>query len=99
VRLHWSYTDMPELTELSASEREHILAGAWWRAHYRWPTWAGLACIALVAYVGSVLGSAIGHDRAGGAIGAAVGGLIYAQVVIEVSRSVVRDAVERQRRH
>lgn len=98
MRLHWSISDMPEFTGLSDSERRHVWRVAWWRAHSRWQTWAGLAGIALFAYVGSVLGSAIGHERAGGAIGAAVGGLIYAQVAIEVARSFVRDVVERQRR-
>jgi hypothetical protein len=98
MRLHWSYSDLPELTELSASEREHVLGRAWWRAHGRWPPWAGLVGMTLFVYVGSVLGSTIGHERIGEAIGAVTGGLVYAQIVIEVARSVVRDTVERQRR-
>ena len=97
MRLHWSYSDMPELTELSDTERRHVLGRAWLWAHGRWPAWVGLLGIALSGGAGSSLGSAIGHERVGEMIGTIVGALIYAQIVVEVARSVVREAVVRQR--
>jgi hypothetical protein len=98
VRLHWSIADMPEVSGLSASERGHVWRAVWWRAHGRWPTWAGLAGIVLFGYVGGRLGSAMGQERAGEVIGGVVGGLVYFQIALEVGRSFVRDIVERQRR-
>jgi uncharacterized membrane protein len=89
---------MPELAELSDSERGDVLRRATWRAFGRWPTWAGLVAIPLSGYAGSVIGSTIGHQGAGEAAGTIVGALIWYQVVLEVTRSVVRDLVERQRR-
>ena len=98
MRLHWSYSDMPELTELSDSERRHVVRWAWFWAHRRWPTWVGLVGIAVAGVAGRALGSAIGHEGAGELLGTIVGALIYVQIVIEVARSVVREAVERRRR-
>jgi hypothetical protein len=98
MRLHWSFTDMPEVSELSASERAHVWRVAWWRAHGRWPTWVGMIGVALFGYVGGIIGSAIGHQRTGEGIGTIVGGLVYVQIALEVARSFVRDIVERQRR-
>jgi hypothetical protein len=98
MRLHWSYSNMPELTELSDSERRHVVGRAWFWAHRRWPPWVGLAGVALAGAAGRALGSAIGHEAAGEMIGTIVGALIYVQIVVEVARSVVRDAVERRRR-
>jgi hypothetical protein len=86
VDIYWTLKSIPELSQLSSTER-----GVTWRQAYprtlrHWQTWIGLAACCACAYLGCRLGFILGHPVPGAAIGGAAGGFIFSQACIHVAR-------------
>jgi len=86
MQLYWSLKSIPELADLPADERGRLWRAAFWRTFRHWELWVAFIVLNACAYVGSWLGSQVGHPSIGSIVGAALGGYIFGHVVIELAR-------------
>ena len=96
MQLYSSLKSIPELADLPADERRRLWRAAFWRTLRHWQLWVALLFPVAGSYVGSWLGSQVGHPSIGSMVGAASGGFIFGHVVVELARPYLRAELARR---
>ena len=89
--LYWTIKDIPELSKLSVSERDHIWKKIYWKTFLHWQTWSGIAAFFICCGLGIYLGRLLGHEIIGGMFGGGVGGFVFSQAQIYAARRFYSD--------
>jgi hypothetical protein len=79
VKIYWTLKSIPELADLTLSERGRRWRSAYKSAFRHWQTWVGLAVCGAFGYMGAYF-----FGIAGTVILAGLGGAVYGQIVTHV---------------
>jgi uncharacterized membrane protein YeaQ/YmgE (transglycosylase-associated protein family) len=104
VRIYWGFKDVPELANLSRSQRRKVLRACFRKfAYHQWLYGVGISLIYLLGFVGDMIGLVL-QDKFGfsdrfdevcGIIGTIIGGLIcmliFYTILIERFRPYLRE--------
>jgi hypothetical protein len=56
VKVYWGFKDVPELANLSGTERRKVLRACFRLAYRQWPFWVGQLAIFVFALLGDLIG-------------------------------------------